>query len=227
MAEVKNCGELLGLAMDHLNLSLSFSGESLNDIVDLWTWLSAAETYYETFIKGFDDINNVNHHHHLKTSIVDQLKNSTELTSNSLAIVTWISKVAGPLNLSRRLMSLDDDDDGRRELVENSEKLRKKADMVVAKEGGSYGDKYVNKSIGEALKAVPDKSKKRTLIYVKKGVYYENVRVEKAKWNVLMVWRLLLCPVALNLLMVLQPFPLLLLVIITNFNLVLVYICMI
>jgi pectinesterase len=60
--------------------------------------------------------------------------------------------------------------------------LRSKADIVVAKDGSG---KY--KTISEALKHVPNKSNKRTLIYVKKGIYYENVRVEKTKWNVMIV----------------------------------------
>lgn len=35
--------------------------------------------------------------------------------------------------------------------------------------------------------SVPDMSEKRTVIYVKKGVYKENVWVDKSKWNVMMV----------------------------------------
>ncbi|CAN1139838.1 Putative pectinesterase/pectinesterase inhibitor 24 [Linum perenne] len=70
------------------------------------------------------------------------------------------------------------------EVLEKDEKvLRRKADVVVAKDGSG---KY--KTIGEALKEVPKKSKKkRFVIYVKKGVYKENVRVEKNMWNVVMV----------------------------------------
>lgn len=57
--------------------------------------------------------------------------------------------------------------------------LKKKVDIVVAKDGSS---KY--KRISAPLKHVPDKSGKRTVIYVKRGIYYENVRVEKTKWIV-------------------------------------------
>ncbi|KAM0059673.1 putative pectinesterase [Helianthus debilis subsp. tardiflorus] len=34
---------------------------------------------------------------------------------------------------------------------------------------------------------VPDKSKKRFVINVKKGVCYENVRIERPKWDVMMI----------------------------------------
>ena len=63
-----------------------------------------------------------------------------------------------------------------------AEDLKSKADIVVAKDGSG---KY--KKISDALKHVPNKSDKRTVIYVKRGVYYENVRVEKTKWNVVMI----------------------------------------
>lgn len=187
-AALTNCRELLSFAMDDLTRSLSSSGESLNDVVeDLRTWLSSAETCFDTCIEGFDGDNE------LKSTIANPLKTSTELTSNSLAIVTWIKKATGSFKL-RRLLSDDVNNKedqvlpewlssgDRRILLDDSQKLRKKADIVVAKDGtGNY------KKIGDALKAVEDKNKKRTVIYVKKGVYNENVRVEKKKWNVLMV----------------------------------------
>ena len=53
---------------------------------------------------------------------------------------------------------------------------------MVAKDGSG---KY--KPIDAALKAVPEKSKKRFVIYVKRGIYVENVRVEKNMWNVVMI----------------------------------------
>lgn len=69
-----------------------------------------------------------------------------------------------------------------RKLLQKDSDLKKKADIVVAKDGSG---KY--KTISAALKHVPNKSDKRTVIYVKKGIYYENVRVEKTKWNVMII----------------------------------------
>ncbi|GKC58646.1 putative pectinesterase/pectinesterase inhibitor 24, partial [Tanacetum coccineum] len=57
-----------------------------------------------------------------------------------------------------------------------------KADIVVAKDGSR---KY--KKISNPIKAVHEKSKKRFVIYVKKGIYFENVRIEKPMWNVKMI----------------------------------------
>ncbi|GJY97383.1 putative pectinesterase/pectinesterase inhibitor 24 [Tanacetum coccineum] len=116
----------------------------------------------------------------------------TALTSNSLAELP--NRVAKNLNASkhrRRLMSLEGRCDetpkwlaGKdRKLLQNtSMPAGIKADLVVAQDGSG---KY--KRISDALNAVPDKSNKRFVIYVKKGVYYENVRVEKSKWNVMII----------------------------------------
>nr|KYP59699.1 Putative pectinesterase/pectinesterase inhibitor 24 [Cajanus cajan] len=181
---LKNCRELLGLALDHLNSSLT-SGEnsSLLDVFeDLQTWISAAGTYQHTCIEGFE-----NEKVALKSRVVSYLKNSTQFTSNSLAIITWINKAATTLNL-RRLLNLPHQNEAPEWLHPKDRKLlliedlKKKANIVVAKDGSG---KY--KKISDALRHVPDKSDKRTVIYVKRGVYYENVRVEKTKWNVMII----------------------------------------
>ncbi|XP_061350475.1 probable pectinesterase/pectinesterase inhibitor 46 [Gastrolobium bilobum] len=181
----QNCQDLMGQAIDHLNSSLSAGGNSSFLVVldDLRTWLSAAGTYQQTCIDGIEEAKE-----ELKNSVVSNLKNSREFTSNSLAIVTWLDKAASTVNLRRRLLSLPYQNEEPkwlhskdRELLQ-TDYLKRKADIVVAKDGSG---KY--KTISAALKKVPDKSDKRTVIYVKKGVYYENVRVLKTKWNVMII----------------------------------------
>ncbi|CAN6703506.1 unnamed protein product [Malus baccata var. baccata] len=184
---LKDCQDLLSLALDHLNDTLSDANSLVDMFDDLTTWLSSSGTYQQTCIEGFDEVKG-----ELKDKVFGYLKNSTELTSNSLAIVSWISKILNSVKL-RRLLTHPDPTDSYsqgvpewlhrkdRKLLQSSD-LRKKADIVVARDGSG---KY--KTIHDALKAVPNKSKKRTIIYVKKGVYYGNVRVEKSKWNVLVV----------------------------------------
>lgn len=175
VAALKDCHDLFGLAMDHLNTSFyheeTFSGEAVDD---LKTWLSSAGTYLETCIDGFNNATE-----DTRVRVHDQMKNPSELVSNSLAILTGISKVSNYMKLGkRRLMGLSSSE---RRLLQSSD-LKMNANAVVAKDGSG---KY--KTISAALKAVPDNSNKRFVIYVKKGVYYENVRVEKSKWNVVMV----------------------------------------
>nr|XP_029152496.1 probable pectinesterase/pectinesterase inhibitor 46 [Arachis hypogaea] len=174
-----NCKELLDLGVDHLNNSLSsVDSSSLFEIFDdLQTWLSAAGTYQQTCIEGFDE-----EKESLKLNATNYLKNSTEFTSNSLAIITWMKKAAA-MTVSRRRRLLSSSFP---EWVSSKDRKllgsKEKSNIVVAKDGSG---KY--KTISEALKHVPEKSSKRTVIYVKRGVYYENVRVEKNKWNVMMI----------------------------------------
>ncbi|KAD3640415.1 hypothetical protein R6Q59_003218 [Mikania micrantha] len=183
LPELKNCSELLDLALDHLNdTMLSATDIDLKSIGglfdDLMTWLSAAGTYQQTCIDSFQE------------NVMGYLQKSTELTSNSLAIIKGFSSVTNSYN-RRRLMSIAA---GSNDLPEwlsvKDRKLLQKtkspaginADVVVAQDGSG---KY--RKISDALKAVPVKIKKRFVIYVKKGVYYENVRIEKQMWNVMII----------------------------------------
>ncbi|XP_057470639.1 probable pectinesterase/pectinesterase inhibitor 46 [Actinidia eriantha] len=189
IAALKSCRELLGLALDHLESSLSTMGDlSLFEAMeDLKTWLSSAGTCQQTCMDGFDHNASLES---LKISVSKYLQNSTEFTSNSLAIMNQFAKLAKSLKL-RRLMSLPSAMDDMphwlspkdRRLLQSSilSTSKMKVDVIVAKDGSG---KY--KTINDALNAVPEKSKKRFVIYVKKGVYNENVRVEKSKWNVMM-----------------------------------------
>ncbi|XP_047156197.1 putative pectinesterase/pectinesterase inhibitor 24 isoform X2 [Vigna umbellata] len=185
MEDFKNCKDLLGLAVDHLKSSLASGGKfSLVDVLeDLRTWLSAAGTYQQTCIDGIGEAEEA-----FKGSVFNILKNSTEFTSNSLAIVTWLEKAASSVKLRRLLSTLPHKDEEPKWLHSKDRKmlqaddLKKKANIVVAKDGsGNF------KTITSALQDVPEKSDKRTVIYVKKGIYNENVRVEKTKWNVMII----------------------------------------
>lgn len=196
LAALESCQELVSLALDHLNSSLSFntneSDKSLLEVFgDFRTWLSSAGTYQQTCIDSFDNATSGM----ISTFVQQRLKNSTVFTSNSLAMVTELESSMesinglGEIGKRRRLMmNSDDEEEGPKWLSSMDRKLLQsktsqiKADAVVAKDGSG---KY--KTIKAALKNVPEKSKKRFVIYVKKGVYFENVRIEKKMWNVMMI----------------------------------------
>ncbi|XP_051138252.1 pectinesterase-like [Andrographis paniculata] len=183
-AAIESCKELVSLALDHLNDSSSIRVANLREALgDLRTWLSSAGTSQQTCIDELEAASSG-----LSDVVSSNFKNSTEFTSNSLAFITSIEKSIDSLGAigRRRLMGFEDDTPGwvsakdRKLLQTPSSKIN--ADAVVAKDGtGKY------KTIKAALKAVPEKSKKRFVIYVKKGVYVENVRVEKKQWNVMMI----------------------------------------
>ncbi|KAG8381464.1 hypothetical protein BUALT_Bualt06G0124600 [Buddleja alternifolia] len=186
LAAIESCQELFSLALDHLNDCVSIKDTNLVETLnDLRTWLSSAGTNQQTCLDELEDSSDV-----LSNMFNENFKNSTEYTSNSLAIISSIDESISSLGAigRRRLMGFGGGD-GMPEWLSGTERRllqtpaeRIKADAVVAKDGSG---KY--KTIKAALKAVPEKSKKRFVIYVKKGVYYENVRVEKKMWNVMIV----------------------------------------
>ncbi|KAK4360199.1 hypothetical protein RND71_019151 [Anisodus tanguticus] len=181
---LETCHELLSLAFDHLNDTLSVAESSLlNAFDDLRTWLSSAGTYQQTCIDSFENVT-------LSKAAGQNLKNSTEYTSNSLALISSLENSItslGAIGKRRRLMGYGDDEhpswlssNDRKLLQKSAEKI--KVNVVVARDGSG---KY--KSIKAALKAAPEKSKKRFVIYVKRGIYKENVRIEKTKWNIMII----------------------------------------
>lgn len=111
------------------------------------------------------------------------MKNSTEFTSNSLAIATKILSLLQKFNIPihRRLLGADFPNwvsaKDRKLLQEGNPK----PNVIVDKKGtGDYT------TISAALTSVPKKNTKRYVIYVKEGTYHEKVEIDKSKWNVMM-----------------------------------------
>ncbi|KAF4393634.1 probable pectinesterase/pectinesterase inhibitor 21 [Cannabis sativa] len=188
-----NCDELLNYAIDDLQDSFHrigpFEMSKLDEYMDdLKIWLSAAVTYEQTCLDGFENTTG-----EAGERMKSLLKTSQELTSNGLAMVTEISTILSsyniPMNISRRLLSSGGgfesgpgwvNEGQRRLLAAKGPKI--KADVVVAKDGSG---KY--KSINEALKDVPKKNNKTFVIYIKQGVYAEKVMVDKHMTHVMMI----------------------------------------
>ncbi|XP_068660733.1 putative pectinesterase/pectinesterase inhibitor 28 [Aristolochia californica] len=181
-----NCEELMGYAIDDLKTSLgqigTFDLSTLNEVVeDVKMWLSATVTYQETCVDGFDGVDSK-----VGQKMKKLMKGASQLTSNILAIVTEISSVISDLDLQsllhRRLLEADMPDwvsDTGRRLLSSSSFT---PDVVVAKDGsGNF------KTINDAVATVPLKSKKPFVIYVKQGVYKEQVVIDKTMWNVVMI----------------------------------------
>ncbi|WOL13926.1 hypothetical protein Cni_G22706 [Canna indica] len=135
----------------------------MDDIVDdLKVWLSAAVTYQETCLDGFQNTSG-----DAAASMTKALNSSSMLTSNTLAIVDQMSTVLTSFQLSslnRRLLTENEVSD-RREFPEwfHHERRRllalspqeMKPDATVAQDGsGNY------KTISEAIAAAPEKSNK-------------------------------------------------------------------
>ncbi|KAJ7977906.1 Pectinesterase [Quillaja saponaria] len=186
------CKELMELSIGELKHSFDKMGEfDISQIdemlMDLKIWLSAAITYQQTCLDGFQETTS-----QAGDKMKAALKTSMELSSNGLAIISSMhSVVTGAGN--RRLLQDDGDDDdddysklpvlGHGELPEwvdpgvrrllSVPTAKVKADLVVAKDGsGKYS------KISHALEKVPKNNKKPFVIYIKQGVYAESVFID-------------------------------------------------
>lgn len=190
---LKVCGEVLDDAAGRLNdtaaeMESGKDGKPLSPsmIHDFEAWLSASLTDMETCLDGLDDLSST-----LYPVFRDRMKQSTELASNSLAIVTKVLKVLVNFDVPvhRRLMAIDGEGfpewlgvADRRLLQGNSNSSEMSKTITVAKDGTADF-----MTVQEAVDRVPKKSTTRFTINIKQGTYVENVVLDKNKWNIAMV----------------------------------------
>ncbi|XP_078444368.1 pectinesterase-like [Wolffia australiana] len=166
-----DCIELAEDTVRKLNKSLASSTAD-----DELTWLSATLANQETCLNGFKELN-------LLTGASDMPFISTNVSrflSNSLAVTQSSAGGSGRRLLSRGFpvwVSAGD-----RKLLQSSAVI---ADLTVAQDGtGSH--KTISEAIAAASKLRKDTSK-RFVIWVKAGVYQENVEVPKSMKNLMMI----------------------------------------
>lgn len=193
------CETLFEDALDHLNDSISSmkvdEGEKLLSplkVDGIRTWLSTSVTDQEACLDALEELKQ-NSSKYENSEEIKQLKsimkNSTEFSSNSLAIASKIMGLLADFNIPihRRLMGLEVSSDsgfpswvshGDRRLLQESNPV---PNVTVAQDGsGNFT------TVKEAVNAVPKKSVSRFVIYVKAGKYVENVILDKNKWHVMM-----------------------------------------
>ncbi|XP_022722872.1 probable pectinesterase/pectinesterase inhibitor 21 [Durio zibethinus] len=193
---LENCNELMDYAIDDLKNSFNqlgaFDISKLDEFIEnLKIWLGGAITYQQTCLDGF-----INTTGEAETKMKELLKTSRELTSNGLAMVSEISSILNNLNIpnvgqidttgaERKLLSEDGlpswVSPGQRMLLQHTPATIKPNVVVAKGKGGKY------KSINEALKEVPKKNPTTFVIYIKAGVYNEQVLVNKSMSNVMFI----------------------------------------
>ncbi|VFR01743.1 unnamed protein product [Cuscuta campestris] len=184
-AALENCEDLANQAIEDLRRTLAkFKDFNLlnldNWLDDLKTWLSGSLTYQETCLSGFQEIPG-----NEEKRMRELLTKSMQMTSNALAMVKEISS----LITEDEAESLTNEMSRRRLLSSNKEKFpewvtpgrrgllaanlsKVKPNLIVAKDGsGNY------MSINDALKNIPTKSDETFVLYIKEGVYEEQVTV--------------------------------------------------
>ncbi|GAB4841822.1 hypothetical protein Ancab_022558 [Ancistrocladus abbreviatus] len=208
---IDDCKDLINLAIDKVHLALNQVGDPKiykeeTKTWDLRLWLSDIITYQTNCVDEFEEAQDSEFHSIMQNGTV----NATQLTMSILDIVTTFSKSLGDMGYdlnatklvedlkddatkgSRRLLGMPMTDDGfpawmsagDRHLLAAADPgaAGVKPNAVVALDGSGQF-----KSIKDALKAYNPKAQQgRYVIYVKAGVYKEEVLVDKNMANILM-----------------------------------------
>lgn len=189
---IEDCKELVGFSVTELAWSMlemnklhgggGIDGDSHDPAVaggNLKTWLSAAMSNQDTCLEGFEGTERK-----YEALIKGSLRQVTQLVSNVLDMYTQLNAL--PFKSSRN-ESIDKSPEW---FTETDESLMMRLDpsalhpnAVVALDGkGKY------RTINEAINEAPNHSTKRYVIYVKKGVYKENIDLKKKKkTNIMLV----------------------------------------
>ncbi|VFQ67543.1 unnamed protein product [Cuscuta campestris] len=188
-----DCLDLLEESSELLSKSLASLGSSGKGSAaaaeDVQTWLSAALTNHETCKDGIQNAGGS-----LKAKMSERsLKDLSELVSNCLAIFVAAEKNNGgdfsgvPVQHRRRKLLTREEDfpvwvsRQERRLLDAAPGPVIRADIIVSKDGNG-----TVKTIAEAIEMVPEKSDRRTIIYVREGRYEEkNLKIDRKKINVM------------------------------------------
>nr|VDD48132.1 unnamed protein product [Brassica oleracea] len=199
---VSDCLDLLDVSSDELSWSAYASqnpnagkGNGTGNVgSDTKTWLSAALSNQDTCMEGFDGTSGL-----IKPLVAGSLGQLYSMLRDLLPLVDPDQKpqpITKPRPIAkgptappgRTLRNTDDDEesqfpdwfrpDDRRLLETNGVSY----DVSVAQDGtGNFT------TIMDAVKEAPDYSWTRFVIYIKKGLYLENVEIKKKKWNLVML----------------------------------------
>ncbi|KAI3894656.1 hypothetical protein MKW92_003106 [Papaver armeniacum] len=193
---VEDCVELLDYSVDELGWSMQEMEKIRNSSIathhegNLKAWLSAALSNQDTCLEGFEGTTG-----YIERYIRGSLKQVTQLISNVLTMYNTLHSVQAKPHLNRTTThdhstwnrhNLDPDfppwvsDRDREAVAAHTQSMN--ADAVVALDGSGQFQ-----TIMEAVNQAPNYSEKRYVIYVKKGVYNENVELKKKKTNIMLV----------------------------------------
>ncbi|KAJ1417152.1 Pectinesterase, catalytic [Sesbania bispinosa] len=194
---IEDCKELLDFSVSELAWSLGemrrirAGDKSVQYEGNLEAWLSAALSNQDTCLEGFEGTDR-----RLESYISGSLTQVTQLISNVLSLYTQLHNLPfrPPRNTTTTTLVTSDEEQQSLDLefpewmTEGDQELLKskprgiRADAVVALDGSGH-----YRTITDAVNAAPSHSIRRYIIYVKKGLYKENVDMKKKMTNIMLV----------------------------------------
>jgi len=139
---------------------------------DLRTWVSAALANQDTCMDGFDGTNGI-----VKGLVSSGLGQVMSLLQQLLTQVNPVSNHFPFPSTQGKFPSWVKPEDSK--LLQANGVV---VDAVVSTDGTGNFTKLM-----DAVMAAPNYSMKRYVIFVKRGVYHENVEIKKKKWNLMMI----------------------------------------
>lgn len=167
---IQDCNELHQSTLTSLKTSLTrIRSSNKRNIADARIYLSAALTNKNTCLEGLDSASG-----NLKPVLVNSVINTYKHVSNSLSMLSnHVNQASNQKGRKQKMVSpkwLDLDEYDRNEA------------LVVAADGsGNFS------SINDAINFAPNNSMVRIVIYVKEGIYDENVEIPSYKTNIIML----------------------------------------
>lgn len=174
---LQDCKELHQISL--LSLRKSVSKVKSSNLTDARIFLSAALTNKETCLEGLASASGPR-----KPLLLSSIINTYKHVSNSLSILANPSQGVPPMaatlvgphkSLNRKIVD-DYDDGGEYDGYDPSVRI-----IVAADGSGNFT------SVQEAVNFAPNNSEYRTFIYVKQGIYEENVEIPSNKANIVLL----------------------------------------
>ncbi|XP_068345223.1 probable pectinesterase/pectinesterase inhibitor 12 [Pyrus communis] len=175
---VQDCKELHQITLSSLQRSVSrVQAQNAKNLNDARAYLSAALTNKNTCMEGLDSASGP-----MKSTLVNSLTSTYKYVSNSLSVISKQGANKGRTN--RRLMSVPRWLSRRdRRILESSGNEYDPSEVLTVAADGSGNFT----TISDAIIFCPNNSYDRTIIYVKEGVYEENVEIPSYKTNIVLL----------------------------------------
>lgn len=184
---IEDCKELLDFSVSELAWSLGemkkirAGDKNVHYEGNLKAWLSAALSNQDTCLEGFEGTDR-----RLENFMKGSLQQVTQLITNVLGMYSQLHSL--PFRPPRNNATQKESSKFPKWMTDGDKALLAKkpagmhVDAVVALDGSGH-----YRSISEAIYAAPSYSNRRYIIYVKKGVYRENVDMKKKKTNIMLI----------------------------------------